>query len=210
MRLTQLLLKLNKATKGTLFLPKAISKNVYYLKYWELKFWRVCKFSEPKVAYVVKDESGRYIAAVRVSGNIIEWYVAKSYHKLGYLNKALKESILLHILEQRNWQDIFLKLSKSSGTVKNIEQKIALDAGFKEITNDKYVLDSSLYREKQLDKGIKTPFQKGQAEELEKKIEYLSLAVYQVATEIEISAGTNPQTEELHRIVKTLRGMKIT
>ncbi len=122
----------NGGDKELIFI-KPLSVTVNYARIWWEKPNPTDKIAFPDgpySMYFIKSELGRYVAVVLDMGNDLHVYVIPEYKKKDYLTKALLNSILPHIFEEKEEQRI--TITKGSIGENNFEasQKVALSLGF--------------------------------------------------------------------------------
>jgi hypothetical protein len=85
--------------------------------------------------YLIKNQNGKYVAAVYNMGGDLHWVVLPKYRKKGHLIKPLKEVIIPHLF--RDQDEIKVSVIKEIGEeMFQASEKIALRVGFILVNED--------------------------------------------------------------------------
>ena len=126
--------KLNKGVKTDLIQRRALAETVEFAKVWMKRPDPKDDISNrwgPSEFYLIKNKDGTYVSAVLVMLNNLHWYVLNQYRGKGFLSKALRETILYHLLQQKR-EGISISIDKSVIGEKNYisSERVALKVGF--------------------------------------------------------------------------------
>jgi len=161
----------------------------------------------PSNFYFIKNSEGIYVAIIQDRNNDLHWFVLKNYRKQGYLTKALKETVLFHLFQDREEQRITI-VENAIGKQNFIaSERVALKLGFikGEENTDEYFLKKEMYENENFIEGINTPISDERMKVLTKKINYLALSLWQIQNEIEMSYGEIDYSIDLKELVKMIK-----
>lgn len=206
-----LIYKLNRNKTGGLILLRPLSETVDFGKVWTEKPKPTNKFvsnSGPYKFYFIKNNQGTYIASILDMGRDLHWYVLPSYRGKGHLSKALKETVLYHLFQERDEQRITIDESAIGLNNFLASEKVALMLGFKKFKDDNkpaYILKKNKYQTNNYLSGQNTILTTERIEELKRQINFISNSLWLVQTEIEMKLGETDMSEELIELKNKIR-----
>lgn len=207
--LKSLIDKLNKnKTGGGLIYLRSISATVDFAKVWieKPKPTDNISFSDgPYNFYFIKDMKGLYVATVLDMWCDLHWFVHKKQRHQGYLTNAMKETILFHLMQDRNEQKITINKDQIGILNYNASQKVALNLGFVKTENFDYILTKDKYQSERYILGQNTQITKERLNELKKQINFLGRSLWVIQSEIEMKLGVTDFTEELNELVDEIK-----
>ena len=198
-----LIYKLNHNQTRSLIHLRPLSETVDFAKVWEEKPKPTDKIASPGGPYkfyFIKNDQGTYVASILDMWHDLHWFVLPGYRRKGHLTKALKETILYHLFQEREEQRI--TIDENAIGLKNFlaSEKVALRLGFKKVKeNNKpaYILKKNKYQTNNYFSGQNTLLTEARFEELKKHINFISNSLWLVQTEIEMKLGEKDMSEEL-------------
>ena len=207
--LAEYIRKMNNGGDKELIFINPLSIAVDYAKVW----WNKPKPTDkivfpdgPYCMYFIKNELDKYVAVVLDMGNDLHAYVITEYRKMGYLTKALRNSILPHIFEEKEEQRI--TITKDSIGENNFEasQKVALSLGFIPQNNNEYLLSSEEYMFPP-EESVKRSFSvtKERMEVLKRRMNYIAKSLWTIQSEVEMCFNDSLYAEELKEMVDDLK-----
>ncbi len=203
--LRDLIRSLNKGSKGVDIFTHPISENVEYAKVWTKKKVENAVFPAPWNIYLIKNPENLYVGAVGDFDLSLEYYVLSDHRKMGYLTNALKDTILIHILQRRNWTTLKLTIK---GRFYNEAERVAYTAGFNKVGTYTYELPPDHYKGFELPEVNLVPLSSAKKRVIKSKLELLAFKVFQVKTEIEMSQSEPQLIQELAEISNRLKNIK--
>lgn len=159
--------------------------------------------------FFITDESGVFVAAVYDMIHDLHWYVLPKYRGLGHLTNGLKEAILPFIFNQnRDVQTITIDSSFLSYKNYLKSKKVALALGFKQVNGDLFQLSKNMF-DFSYSKFHETfsSIEEERIKDLQKRVNFATKMLYQVADEINIVTGHDElihEVNDMHRLVWTL------
>ena len=197
--LNNILNKLNSQNKTTqyLFLKRPISENVEYCKFFKEKDSDIY----PNQSYLIKNKESQYVGIVLVMCKDLHWYLKKEHRGNGYLSIALNETILPHLLTDREEQ--YITISRNSIGDENFKasEKVAISVGFKfikqEIETNIYLLKRDDLLDQKLLFGQNTVMSEERMMELKNKFKFLAKQLKKIETEIELHTDDLDFSEDI-------------
>lgn len=120
-----------------------LSDNVDFAKVWHTRtnIIRRSKISGPYSFYFIKNEAGLYVSTVLDMTVDLHWCTTPTYRGKGYLSKALRQTILPHIFQDRKAIDI--TIDKNMLTKKNAKasHNLATSLNFRLLGSPDYNVD---------------------------------------------------------------------
>jgi hypothetical protein len=204
--------KLNRKNTGGLIFLRPLSDKIDYGKVWaknRIGIKKVDNYSGPYKHYFIKNEEGFYVATVLDMGSNLHWYVLPKFRKQGYLTRALSETILYHIFQDRDEQRITIDEIAIGQMKFEASRAVAISLGFTKtketngylLKKEQYLLENYLY-------GEDTYIDKEREDYLVQRIENISRLLWIVQTEIEMKIGNSEYTDELMELVLETRAHK--
>lgn len=206
--------KLNRNISNKLIFLRPITKTVDFAKVWTKKMSKIDKRSfiaGPFNFYFIKNNEGIYVAAVLDMGSNLHWFVLPRFRKQGHLNKALRESILFHLFQDRESQIITIDKNAIGSTNLGRSVKLALSLGFesKGDSSNEYILNKEKYTTDKIILGEDTPFELRRIHELKKHINDIAISLWIMQTEIEMKQGEDDFTNELNDLGYAIKRMSM-
>lgn len=196
--------KLNQnKTQGLIHL-RPLSPTVDFAKVWLKKPKPTDDIVRPDGAlnfYFIKNENGIYVAGVLDMASDLHWVVLSKYRGNGHLTKAMKETILFHLFQDRGEQRITIDKYRIGNRNFDASLKVALTLGFIASTGKEYVLSGQEYQTDEIIEGDLTGITQGRLEELKKQINSLGISLRQIQSELEMKIGNTEYVESLGELV---------
>lgn len=201
--LKSLIDKLNKNKTGGLIHLRPLSATVDFAKVWIQKPKPTDNISavEPRRLYFVKNSDGLYVASVLDMGTDLHWFVAQKHRRKGYLTKAMKETILFHLFQDREEQKITIDKKQIGEHNFKASENVALSLGFVKTDKDDYILASSKYQAETYIYGHNTHLAEERLGELRRQITYIGHLLWLIQAEVEMKLGYTDYSEELNGLV---------
>ena len=211
-QLTRLIKRLNCSNLNELIHLRPLSKHVDFAKVWTEKPKTTDNISYPDCAYnfyFIKNDEGLYVATVLDMNHDLHWLVLKEHRGNGYLTNALKETILLHLFQDRDEQRITIDEYHTGSSNYISSEKVALNLGFIKTVDtehkNEYLLTNVNYKSVPYIDGSKTEISEERLNILKKRINYLSRSLWVIQTEVEMKLGDYDYSEELLELVKEIK-----
>jgi len=169
-----------------------ISKEVAYGKVWYKKDNRHSDTNgidwDYEIFYFIKDENEEYAAAVIVHKNIddLHWFVKKAKRKKGILTKALKTTILPHLLSLKSEQRITIQADDKDSF--EASRKVALNVGFTEISGAEFSITREDIQLKKIE-IIRSGMNEEELKIILKKLRDISMQIRKIDDEFEFKLG---------------------
>ncbi len=206
--LKSLLDKLNKNKTNGLVFVRPLSATVDFAKVWLQKPKPIDKISYPDGPckfYFIKNEIGIYTATVFDMGNDLHWFVDKKFRGQGYLTKAMQQTILPHLFQDREKQNISIKVGDIGTQNARASEKVATSLGFVKLTSENFTLTD--YQQKDFIKGQNTSVSLERIEELKKHINYLSRSLWIIHSELEMKLGNDDYAEDMKEVIDEMKDL---
>jgi len=209
--LKSLIVKLNNnRTNGLIFL-RPLTATVDFGKVWSDQLKPTDEIASPDGPYnfyFIKNNEGTYVAIVLDMCRDLHWFVLSGYRRQGHLTKALKETILYHLFQDRDEQRITVDIHAIGRKNFSASEKVALSLGFNKTLDDdnsEYILSKDKYQTASFTLGQNTEISEERMEEIKKQINYISRSLWLVQTEIEMKLGASSYTRELIELKDKIR-----
>ncbi len=206
--LKSLIDKLNKNKTYGLIHLRPLSATVDFAKVWKKKPKPTDDISYPDGPdnfYFIKNSEGLYVATVLDMDYDLHWFVQYKHRRKGHLTKAMEETILSHLFQDRDEQRISIDKNKISKKNFLSSQKIASKLGFVTV-NDKYlILTKNKFQINNNINGINTNLSIERMKELKKQINYLRRSLWFIHSEVEMKLGDNDFTKEFLDLIYELK-----
>jgi len=206
--LKSLIDKLNKNTSNGLIQLRPLSSTVDFAKVWTKKpkpTDNIVHPDGPFKFYFIKNLDGLYVATVLDMWRDLHWFVDKKHRKQGHLSKAMKETILFHLFQDREEQRVTIDKNQIGEKHFVASQNVALSLGFVKTDNNDYILTSDKYPTESCNYGQNTQISKERLDEIKKQTNYLSRSLWLIHSEVEMKLGNVEYAEELKNIVDEIR-----
>lgn len=206
--LKSLIDKLNKNKAGGLIHLRPLSETVDFAKVWTEKPKPVDNISHPDGPYkfyFIKNLNGLFVATVLDMGRDLHWFVNNKYRQQGHLSKAMKETILFHLFQDRDEQRVTIDKNQIGEKDFESSQNVALSLGFVKAGNSDYILTSSKYKTENFIYGQNTQLTEERLNELKKQINYLGRSLWVIHSEIEMKLGDTDYAEGLKELVDEIK-----
>lgn len=206
--LKSLIDKLNKNKVDGLIHLRPLSPTVDFAKVWTEKPKPVDEISHPDGPYrfyFIKNIDGLYVATVLDMWSDLHWFVDKKHRQQGHLTKAMKETILFHLLQDREEQRITIDKNQIGEKYFKASENVALTLGFVKAENNEYILTKMNYQTENFIYGQNTQLTEERLNELKKKINYLGRSLWVIHSEIEMKLGDTEYAEELKELVDEIK-----
>lgn len=167
-----------------------ISKTVEYAKVWDNIMSEIKSATE---FYFIKKED-KYVGAVNLLITNLHWYILEEERNKGYLTNALKTSIIPHFFNKYeiDYVKISIEDNIEDGNNPIASKKVAQKLGFKNISDEKYVLDKDLFDFSNTSLSIKhAGLNENDYEILISEIKNIAARLQQIHTFIEFTTGKN-------------------
>lgn len=197
----------NDKTSGLIYL-RPLKANVDFAKVWihEPKLTDSITNSDgPDNFYLVKNNENIFVAIVFDMKRDLHWFVLPDYRGMGYLTKALKQTIIPHLFLSRGEQRITIKENEIGKDNFTASEKVALILGFTVQKDGEYLLSNDQYTSEDENLGEDTQFSYDRIKELKKHFNYLGRSLWAIQTEIEMKTGNTDYSEELKELVDQIR-----
>lgn len=210
---------LNKEKESETIFTRQISETVVVAKVWS---------EQPKITddiignfdsyrfFFLKNETGRYIGAVLDMNYDLHWYMVPENRKLGYLTKALKESILPYIFyDGRDKQRINIDKNSIGDKFYQNSKRVAIDAGFKAINEEETefeLLQSEFNWDCENIEELNSGINSERLEILQKRVFYAYKLLYKTSDELSMKFnddnGLKNATDEVKKFIWKLEELK--
>ncbi len=203
--LNSLLYKLNhNKTRGLIHL-RPLSETVDYGKVWidqPRPTDDIDLFGYPFNFYFIKNNQGIYVATVLDMTRNLHWFVLPRFRQQDHLTKALKETILFHIFQDREEQKITIDENISRYKTFLASKKVAINVGFEKTYSNKneYILTKDKYKTDKYFNGLNTELSEERIEDIKKRINFIYRSLWLVQTEIEMKLGNIDYADELKEL----------
>jgi hypothetical protein len=196
-----------------LIISQSISAHVRYALVWDEKNFHQLIDISPYHFYFLMNEDDQAIGAVLDMNKDLHWYVAPGFRKLGFLTRALKDSILPHLAQKRRTQ--YITINKNDIGEENFiaSLSVAKNCGFRLYggIQQKTQLKQGLIKYKKI---LAQPFLEGMdLEEMTELRKYMNEAIGKVShiqSKMEMKLGSSKYTYELKRTIKLLTSYRNT
>lgn len=200
--------RLNKNKTDGLLHLRPLSATVDFAKIWTKKPKPIDDISfpdGPKKFYFIKNLDGIFVATVYDMDWGLQWFVDTKHRRNGHIVKAMKETILFHLFQDREEQRI--TINKNEIGEKNFiaSQKVALELGFVKTDNNDYMLSKSKYHTDKSIFGQNTQLTEGRIKELKRQVNYLGRSLWVIQSEIEMKLGDTDYAKELKKLVDEIK-----
>ncbi len=207
-----LLFRLENKTHEDLFVSKALSENVVFSKVWLKEIKKNDSIAEgsdgPFTFYFIKSNEGAFIGAVLDQLHNLYFYMLPAYRSKGHMSRALADTILPHLFQDRYFQRISCNQTYnhySNRAAKAIIQKLGFVNTAGEGSRD-FILYHNLFLnpDERANLAHHTGCANGteeipqnRIEELSKQIYYASRLLAMVQAEIEMRLGDTEYAQSL-------------
>lgn len=207
------LVQLNKNKLKELAFLRPLSVDVFFAKIWKRKptFKNSKKFlSHPYYSiYLIRKEQV-YVGGVYVMDDDLHWYVLPAYRNKGILRNPLKTIIIPHLSIYKN--RIVGSINKN-GLAENdfiASTKLAKAVGFEQVLKQEgtYYYQIKLDSDFPVISGINSRITEENFERIKQALNYHSLAILMLKTEMEAHLGESDITEDAQEIVEDIQSLK--
>lgn len=195
--------KLNDGDKEDIFLQK-LSENVEYGIVWhkvKLGYNSSGRLYRDKREqfYFIKNESSYYVGALLVMEDLddLHAYVLKKYRKQGHLFKAMSNTILPHLFQNRERVRITIEEDRLGRRKYGNSISSASNVGFRSDNGFEFFLSKSDIKSMNEIEIEMTNMTRARVKELQDKIEELAISVSKIDDEFKMTIGSIPKLEEL-------------
>lgn len=206
--LKSLIDKLNNNKAKGLIQIRPLTTTVDFAKVWTKKPKPTDNISFPDGPYkfyFIKNLDGLFVAIVLDMASDLHWFVDIKYRHQGHLTKAMKETILFHLFQDREEQKITIDENQIREKDFKASQNVALALGFVKADKNEYILTNCKYQTENIIYGLNTQLTKERINELKKQINYLGRSLWVIQSEIEMKLGYSNYTEELKELVEEIK-----
>lgn len=206
--LKSLIDKLNKNKTDGLIQLRPLSATVDFAKVWTKKPKPIDNISFPDgpyIFYFIKNLDGLFVATVLDMERDLHWFVDKKHRHQGHLTKAMKETILFHLFQDREEQRVTIDKNQIGEKDFKASQNVALALGFVEADNSDYILSNSKYQTENFIYGQNTQLTEERINELKRQVNYLGRSLWVIHSEIEMKLGDTDYAEELKELVDEIK-----
>lgn len=196
--------RLNKNKTDGLIHLRPLSATVDFAKVWTEKPKPIDKIYYsigPEKFYFIKNLDGIFVATVHDMGSDLQWFVDTKHRRNGHLIKAMKETILFHLFQDREEQRITININMIGQKNFIASQKVASNLGFEKVDNSEYILSNSIYKTEKFNFGQNTQLTEKRKNELKRQVNYLSRSLWVIHSEIEMKLGDTDYAKELKKLV---------
>ncbi|HTN45863.1 MAG TPA: hypothetical protein VL098_05900 [Flavipsychrobacter sp.] len=206
--LKRLIHELNNGKTNGLFHLRSLTLTVDFAKVWINKpkpTDSICYPDGPQDFYFIKDETGFYVAIVLDMKEDLHWFVLEKYRRGGHLTKAMQSPILKHLFQSRSQQRITIDEEQIGRKNFEASERVAYSLGFRKVNATEYLLlDKQLLTDSPV-RGQNSEMTKERMEQLKKQVNYLSLSLWMIQTELEMTLGNSDYTNELKALVDEIK-----
>lgn len=204
--------KLNNQSDKHLIFTKKISLNVDIAIVWQNEPEIIDDYSNDGILsdkfFFIKNNEGKYIAAVIDRSNDLHWFVTPKYRKQGHLIKALKTAILPYIFEEKEEQRITISKHEIGKINYENSKRVAELLGFKSINNgeNEFILKSFDFdfNDSEYDE-VDTILSEERTNELRKEVYFLARRLQKVHDELSMNYGYNEEIYELSEMARKIK-----
>jgi len=206
--LKSLIDKLNKGKTGGLIHLRPLTSIVDFAKVWTEKPKPTDNISHPDGPYkfyFIKNSDHFFVATVLDMGRDLHWFVDDKHRRQGHLTKAMKETILFHLFQDREEQRVTIDINQIGEKDFKASQNVALSIGFQKADNSDYILTNRKYETENYVYGQNIPLTEARLTELQKQINYLARSLWVIHSEVETKLGDTDYTEELKELIDEIK-----
>jgi hypothetical protein len=206
--LKSLIDKLNENKTDGLIQLRPLSSTVDFAKVWKEKPNPLDKIfypDGPYKFYFIKNLEGLYVGAVLDMWSDLHSFVDSKHRGQGYLTKAMKETILFHLFQDREEQRVTIDENQIGEENFKASEKVTLSLGFVKTDGIDYVLVNSKYQTENYIYGENTPITEERMTELKRQINYLSRSLWLIHSEVEMKLGETGYTDDLKELVEEIK-----
>ena len=166
----------------------------------------------PYTFYFIKHDN-ECIGVVLDMTHDLHWYMVEKYRKKGYLNNALKSTILPHLAKKRTTQTITIAKRQIGEENFAASIRVAQLVGFKAVEEESdkklaFILDLKKMYKKKLDTEICEGLDDERLRALRIKMNHVATSLHQIQVELEMKLGKSKYTKRMKHIVTELKLFK--
>lgn len=206
--LKSLIGKLNKNKTDGLIHLRPLSSTVDFAKVWTEKpkpLDKVFYPDGPYKFYFIKNPEGLYVGAVLDMWSDLHSFVDIKHRGQGHLTKAMKETILFHLFQDREEQRVTIDKNQIGEKNFKASEKVTLSLGFVKADGIDYILAKNKYQTDNDIYGENTPLTEERMIELKRQINYLSRSLWLIHSEVEMKLGETGYTDDLKELVEEIK-----
>jgi hypothetical protein len=146
--------------------------------------------------FFIKNNVNEYIGAVLDMDDDLHWYVNPKHRKQSHLSKALKNTILPYIFEERDTQKISINKSILSEEEYDSSRHLALKVGFKPIDSENmhFEINASAFTSDNINFNTYNPqIDDDRIESMKRKVRFAYQLLYQVSDELNMAFNDDRQ-----------------
>lgn len=162
------------------------------------------KLYGPDKFYFIKNDTGKFVAAVNDGGGDLHWFVLPKYRGLGHLTAALKETIIPHIFQTSNKEEQRITINRNAIGDKNYiaSTKVATTVGFVERNNNvgkaELFVSKSLYKDILISDSKPNSISDERFRVLKDKAHEITKALQKIESELEFYLDHSDLLEQLN------------